>query len=107
VAKHIVAAGLAHRCTVQLSYAIGQAEPTSLYVNTYDSGTISDAAITTLIHKVFDLTPNAISTLLELRKPIYLQTAAYGHFGKSQLSWEVIHPTFIEQLQTLAAHHLS
>ena len=107
VAKHIVAAGLAHRCTVQLSYAIGQAEPTSIYVNTYDSGTISDAAITTLIYKVFDLTPNAISTLLELRKPIYLQTAAYGHFGKSQLSWEVIHPTFIEQLQTLAAHHLA
>jgi S-adenosylmethionine synthetase len=107
VAKHIVAAGLAHRCTVQLSYAIGKTEPTSLYVNTYDSGTISDAAITTLIPKVFDLTPNAISTLLELRKPIYLQTAAYGHFGKSQLSWEVIHPTFIEQLQTLSAHHLS
>ena len=107
VAKHIVAAGLAHRCTVQLSYAIGKAEPTSLYVNTYDSGTISDGTITALIHKVFDLTPNAISTLLELRKPIYLQTAAYGHFGKSQLSWEVIHPNFIEQLQTLAASHLS
>jgi len=106
VAKHIVAAGLAHRCTVQISYAIGKAEPTSLYVNTYDTATISDLAITSIIQQVFDLTPNAISKQLGLRTPLYFQTAAYGHFGKPQLPWEVIHPKHIEQLQTLAAKQI-
>ncbi len=90
VAKNIVAAGLAERCEIQVSYAIGVAEPTSISVQTFGTGTISDAAMTALIREHFDLTPYGILTMLDLIKPIYRQTAAYGHFGREDidLSWE-------------------
>jgi len=90
VAKNIVAAGLAERCEIQVSYAIGVAEPTSISVQTFGTGTISDARMTTLIREHFDLTPYGILTMLDLIKPIYRQTAAYGHFGREDidLSWE-------------------
>ena len=90
VAKNIVAAGLAERCEIQVSYAIGVAEPTSISVHTFGTGTISDAKMTELIREHFDLTPYGILTMLDLLKPIYRQTAAYGHFGREDidLSWE-------------------
>jgi S-adenosylmethionine synthetase len=90
VAKNIVAAGLAERCEIQVSYAIGVAEPTSISVQAFGTGTISDAAMTQLIRDHFDLTPYGILTMLDLLKPIYRQTAAYGHFGRKDidLSWE-------------------
>ncbi len=83
VAKNIVAAGLAARCEVQVAYAIGVAEPVSVYVQTFGTGTVPDRVIETAVKSVFDLTPLAISTALELRKPIYQPTAAYGHFGRT------------------------
>jgi S-adenosylmethionine synthetase len=90
VAKNIVAAGLADRCEIQISYAIGVAEPTSINVETFGTGKISDADIVQLIRKHFDLRPYGIITMLDLRRPIYQPTAAYGHFGRedSQFSWE-------------------
>ena len=90
VAKNIVAAGLAERCEIQVSYAIGVAEPTSISVHTFGTGIISDAKMTQLIRDHFDLTPYGIMSMLDLLKPIYRQTAAYGHFGREDidLSWE-------------------
>ena len=90
VAKNIVAAGLADRCEIQVSYAIGVAEPTSISVHTFGTGKIADAKLTELIREHFDLTPYGILTMLDLIKPIYKQTAAYGHFGREDidLSWE-------------------
>lgn len=90
VAKNIVAAGLADRCQVQVSYAIGVARPTSIMVNTFGTGRISDAAITELIHAHFDLRPKGIVKMLDLLRPIYAKTAAYGHFGREEpeFSWE-------------------
>ena len=90
VAKNIVAAGLAERCEIQVSYAIGVAEPTSISVSTFGTGTISDARMTQLIREHFDLTPYGIMSMLDLLKPIYRQTAAYGHFGREDIdvSWE-------------------
>jgi S-adenosylmethionine synthetase len=90
VAKNIVAAGLASRCEVQLSYAIGKAEPTSISVDAFGTGKISDYAIVQLIRKHFDLTPQGIITMLDLLQPIYRQTAAYGHFGRDDVTfpWE-------------------
>ncbi|TXC68159.1 methionine adenosyltransferase [Sphingorhabdus soli] len=85
LAKNIVAAGLAKRCTIQLSYAIGVSEPLSLYVDTHGTGTVDDAALETAIGKITrlgGLTPRGIRTLLGLNKPIYRKTAAYGHFGR-------------------------
>lgn len=90
VAKNIVAAGLAERCELQLSYAIGIAEPTSLYINTFGTGKISDQQIIAFIQENFDLRPYGIINMLNLRRPIYLATASYGHFGREDLnlSWE-------------------
>lgn len=90
VAKNIVAAGLADRCEIQVSYAIGVAEPTSISVHTFGTGNVSDAELTVLIREHFDLTPYGILTMLNLLRPIYQQTAAYGHFGREDidLSWE-------------------
>jgi S-adenosylmethionine synthetase len=82
VAKNVVAAGLARRCEVQLAYAIGVAEPVSVAVDTFGTARVSDAAIMQAITEVFDLTPRGIITALDLRKPIYGETAAYGHFGR-------------------------
>ena len=90
VAKNIVAAGLADRCEIQLSYAIGVAEPTSISVSTFGTGKVSDQRLTALITDNFDLTPYGILKMLDLIRPIYRQTAAYGHFGREdiELSWE-------------------
>ncbi|HFC92051.1 MAG TPA: methionine adenosyltransferase [Leucothrix mucor] len=91
VAKNIVAAGLAERCEIQVSYAIGVAEPTSISIETFGTGTISDEKIEAMVREVFDLRPFGIMTMLDLLKPIYRQTAAYGHFGRENigLPWEV------------------
>ena len=90
VAKNVVAAGLADRCEVQLSYAIGVAEPTSVMLDTFGTGRISDVELTKIVRKVFDLRPGGIIKMLDLRRPIYKQTAAYGHFGRTDvdLPWE-------------------
>jgi S-adenosylmethionine synthetase len=90
VAKNIVAAGLADRCEIQIAYAIGIAHPLSINVETFDTGAISDERIVALINEHFDLRPGAIIRDLDLRKPIFRQTAAYGHFGRDDLdlSWE-------------------
>ena len=90
MAKNIVKAGLADKCELQLAYAIGVSNPVSVFVNTYGTGRISDEAITTLINETFDLRPAAIIRNLDLRRPIYEQTAAYGHFGREDLDfpWE-------------------
>ncbi|MCW4152953.1 methionine adenosyltransferase [Halomonas sp. 18H] len=82
VAKNLVAAGLAERCEIQISYAIGVAEPTSVSVNTFGTGRISDERIVALVREHFDLRPNAITRMLDLQHPMYQLTAAYGHFGR-------------------------
>jgi len=88
VAKNIVAAGLASRCEVQLSYAIGVAKPTSVNVHTFGTNTVPEEKIVELVGKHFDLTPKGIITGLDLKRPIYRKTAAYGHFGRDEFSWE-------------------
>jgi S-adenosylmethionine synthetase len=86
VAKNIVAAGLARRCEVQVAYAIGVAEPVSVYVQSFGTGRVPDSAIEAAVRDVFDLTPRGIARDLDLRKPIYKATAAYGHFGRTAVS---------------------
>ena len=90
VAKNIVAAGLAKKCEIQLSYAIGVAQPTSVMVDTFGTGKISDNKLVEIIRENFDLRPAGIIKMLDLRRPIYKQTAAYGHFGRNDLDlpWE-------------------
>ncbi len=90
VAKNIVAAGLASKCEIQLAYAIGVAKPVSLLVDTKGTGVVADDVLSAAVEKVFDLRPNAIINRLNLRQPIYRQTAAYGHFGRTDvvLPWE-------------------
>ena len=90
VAKTVVAAELARRCEVTLSYAIGVAEPTSINVDTFGTGTVPDEAILGAVQKHFDLRPGAIIRDLDLRRPIFKATAAYGHFGRTGLdvTWE-------------------
>src|ERR1700748_87170 len=90
VAKNIVAAGLADRCEVQVSYAIGVAEPTSIMIETFGTGKVTRERLTQLVRKHFDLTPYGLREMLDLARPIYGKTAAYGHFGRteSEFSWE-------------------
>ena len=90
VAKNIVAAGLADKCEIQLSYAIGVAQPTSINVDTFGTGKLSSEKLVEIIHENFDLRPAGIIKMLDLRRPIYKQTAAYGHFGRNDLDlpWE-------------------
>ncbi|SUZ86147.1 uncharacterized protein METZ01_LOCUS39001 [marine metagenome] len=90
VAKNIVAAGLADRCEIQVSYAIGVAEPTSISVDTFGTGKISNQEIVKLIREHFDLRPKGLIAMLNLKRPIYQQTASYGHFGRTEnsISWE-------------------
>ncbi|MEX2192412.1 MAG: methionine adenosyltransferase [Nitrosarchaeum sp.] len=90
IAKNIVAAGLAERCEVQLAYAIGVAEPVSLYVNTFDSSKIPEKEIEELVRKNFNMKPSGIISHLDLKRPIYRKTAAYGHFGRNEpeFTWE-------------------
>ena len=90
VAKNLVAAGLAARCEIQVSYAIGVAEPTSISINTFGTGTLADESIAALVREHFDLRPKGIIEMLDLRRPVYRQTAAYGHFGREEpdFTWE-------------------
>jgi len=90
IAKNVVAAGLAKRCEIQVSYAIGVAEPTSIMVDTFGTGKLSDTELASIIRKHFDLRPAAIIKTLDLRRPIYKKTAAYGHFGRNDpdFTWE-------------------
>jgi S-adenosylmethionine synthetase len=98
VAKNVVAAGLAEQCTLQLAYAIGVAEPVSVFVNTHGTGKMSDKELELKIRKVFDLTPKGIIAALDLRRPIYRETASYGHFGRTgdHFTWEKLNR--VEQL---------
>ena len=94
VAKNIVAAGLAERCEIQVSYAIGVAQPTSISINTFGTGKISDEQIVKLVRAHFDLRPYAITTMLDLLHPMYQATAAYGHFGRTPVEMTVGDDTF-------------
>ena len=93
LAKNVVAAGMAERATIQLSYAIGVAQPLSINVNLHDTGTVDEEVVEAALAKVMDLTPRGIRTHLDLNKPIYAKTSAYGHFGRKSgrdgsFSWE-------------------
>lgn len=92
MAKNIVAAGLAEKCEIQLSYAIGVAQPTSVMVDTFGTGKLSDEKLVEIVRENFDLRPAGIIKMLDLRRPIYRQTAAYGHFGRADLNlpWEAV-----------------
>ncbi len=101
IAKNVVAAGLCDKCQIQLSYAIGVAKPTSVLVDTFNTAKVSEEAITNKILEIFDLTPKGIIDSLDLKRPIYCQTAAYGHFGRTDidLPWE--HLDKVEELKEL------
>ena len=90
MAKNVVAAGLADRCEIQLAYAIGVARPVSIMVDTFGTNKVDEALIEKIVHENFDLRPASIISNLDLRRPIYGQTAAYGHFGRTdvELPWE-------------------
>ena len=88
VCKNLVAAGIADECQMQVAYAIGVAKPVSVMINTFGTGKLSDEQIADIVVKEFDLRPSAIIEKLQLRKPVYSKTSAYGHFGKQELSWE-------------------
>ena len=90
MAKNIVAAGLADRCEIQVSYAIGVSEPTSISINTFGTGKLSDAEIVALVREHFDLRAGGLVDMLDLKRPIYQATAAYGHFGREEdnFTWE-------------------
>ncbi|XOV78992.1 MAG: methionine adenosyltransferase [Aestuariibacter sp.] len=100
VAKNIVAAGLAERCEIQVSYAIGVAEPTSISIDTFGTGKVSDEKLTQLVREFFDLRPYGLIKMLDLERPIYQQTAAYGHFGREEFPWEATDKA--EQLKSAA-----
>ena len=99
VAKNIVAAGLADKCEVQLSYAIGVAHPTSIMIDSYGTGKLSDNELTEIVRENFDLRPAGIIKMLDLRRPIYKQTAAYGHFGRNDLDLPWERPDKAEELK--------
>jgi S-adenosylmethionine synthetase len=88
VAKNIVAAGLCERCELQVAYAIGVPYPVSVMVNTFGSSKVDENAIEKAVCRVFDLSPAGIIKALDLRKPVFQETASYGHFGRSEFSWE-------------------
>jgi len=105
VAKHLVAAGLAEQCEIELAYAIGVAEPVSIMVDTHGTGKLSEPSVIKIIREVFDLTPNGIIRTLKLRRPIYLKTAAYGHFGRPDegFTWEELDR--LSEVKRVARHH--
>ena len=100
IAKNIVAADLADNCLIQLAYAIGVADPVSINVNTYGTGKISDDKLAAIVTELFDCTPSGIIKRLDLKKPIFSKTAAYGHFGRNEFSWEKL--DYVEKLKALA-----
>ena len=101
VAKTIVAAGLADECLVQLAYAIGIAEPVSVMVNSYGTGTVKDEMLAEAVMRIFDLTPAGIIRRLKLKDPIFQRTAAYGHFGREEFAWESL--DYVDELQNIIA----
>ncbi|PIQ83541.1 MAG: methionine adenosyltransferase [Candidatus Omnitrophica bacterium CG11_big_fil_rev_8_21_14_0_20_63_9] len=105
VAKNLVAAGVADKCEIELAYAIGIAEPVSIMVDTHGTGRLSEAAIIKIIRELFDLTPAGIIRTLKLRRPIYLKSAAYGHFGRENegFSWE--ETDRVAEIKRAAKHH--
>jgi S-adenosylmethionine synthetase len=107
IAKNLVASGLASRCEVQLAYAIGVAEPVSVMVNTFGTGTVPEAKLTEIVRANFPLTPKGIIDHLQLRRPIYHATAAFGHFGRNEpgFSWEVTDKA--EALKSAAAEFIA
>jgi S-adenosylmethionine synthetase len=100
VAKNIVAAGLADRCEIQISYAIGVAEPMSISINTFGTGSISDREIEKRVRRNFDLRPYGILTMLDLKQPIYKSSASYGHFGRTETEFTWERTDKIEALQS-------
>jgi len=90
IAKNIVASGLAERCEVQLSYVIGVAEPVSVMINSFETGKVADEKLTEMVRKIFPLKPKDIISYLDLKRPIFRKTAAYGHFGRNDpdFTWE-------------------
>jgi S-adenosylmethionine synthetase len=88
IAKNIVASGLAKRCEIQLAYAIGVAEPVSIFVDTFGTGQADSEKIAKAVRDVFNCTPKAMIETLDLRRPIYRETASYGHFGRAEFPWE-------------------
>lgn len=102
VAKNIVAAGLAKRCQLEIAYAIGVASPVSVFVDTQGTGVVSDERLSEIIRECFDLRPARIIKKLDLLRPIYRQTAAYGHFGRTDidLPWE--HTDMVDELKARA-----
>jgi len=105
IAKNLVAAGVADRCEIQLAYAIGVAEPVSVMVNTHGTGKLSEQSLVKVIRELFDLTPLAIIRTLKLRRPIYLKTAAYGHFGRDDdgFTWEELDR--VNDIKRAVRHH--
>jgi S-adenosylmethionine synthetase len=101
VAKHVVASGIADRCTIQISYAIGKEEPTSLFVDLHGTGEVEESKLAIAISRLFDLRPNGIIDMLGLKRPIYLPTAAYGHFGKAELPWEKLNEDILAELKKI------
>ena len=102
IAKHLVASGLMDKCTVQLSYAIGVSEPTSIHIETYDTHRCDLSTLVKVVYNLFPVKPNQIIEVFQLRQSIYAQTASYGHFGNENFPWEVINETIIDTLKALA-----
>ncbi|MBU6221019.1 MAG: methionine adenosyltransferase [Bacteroidetes bacterium] len=102
IAKHLVASGLMDKCTVQLSYAIGVSEPTSIHIESYDTHRCDLSTLVKVVYDLFPVKPNQIIEVFQLRQPIYAQTASYGHFGNENLPWEKINDSIIAKLKALA-----
>ena len=102
IAKHLVASGLMDKCTVQLSYAIGVSEPTSIHIESYGTHRCDLSTLVKVVYDLFPVKPNQIIDVFQLRQPIYAQTASYGHFGNENFPWEVINETIIDTLKALA-----
>src|SRR5699024_7555682 len=88
IAKNIVASGVAKECEVQLAYAIGKAEPVSVFVDTFGTSKVKEKELSDMIYEVFKLDPQGIIDMLDLRKPIFKETSSYGHFGRNDFTWE-------------------
>ena len=102
IAKNIVASGIADKCTVQLAYAIGVAEPVSVMVDTHHTGKIPGNVLEPIVRKIFPLTPKGIIDYFGLRNPIFTKTAAYGHFGRETFPWEKINK--VNEIKKMAAN---
>ena len=102
IAKHLVASGLMDKCTVQLSYAIGVSEPTSIHIESYNTHRCDLSTLVKVVYDLFPVQPNQMIEVFQLRQPIYAQTASYGHFGNENFPWEVINETIIDKLKALA-----